>query len=115
VKFSLSLTKHRTTKAYGVEVQLHAFLISAQDEDEWSASRPSRFTPEERASRIHWRGDWVGPKDGMDAVAKRKNPTILPAANRNRVVQTKWCEFLAGHRIFTFSSLAYRNGNFEHV
>jgi hypothetical protein len=33
-------------KVYGgVEVQLHAFLISALDGDEWSASHPIRFTP----------------------------------------------------------------------
>jgi hypothetical protein len=33
----------------GVEVQLHAFLNSALDGDEWSTSRPGRFTPRERA------------------------------------------------------------------
>jgi hypothetical protein len=28
-----------------MEVYLHAFMISAVDEGEWSASRPGRFTP----------------------------------------------------------------------
>jgi len=33
-------------KSYGgVEVYLYAFLTSALDGDEWSASRPSRFNP----------------------------------------------------------------------
>jgi hypothetical protein len=39
-------------KIYGrVEVYLHAFLNLALDEGEWSASRPFRFTPGERAQR----------------------------------------------------------------
>jgi hypothetical protein len=29
----------------GVDVQIHIFLTSALAEGEWSASRPSRFTP----------------------------------------------------------------------
>jgi hypothetical protein len=34
----------------GVEVELHAFLTPALNGGEWSASRPSRFTPRERAT-----------------------------------------------------------------
>jgi len=46
VKLFLCLTKHHAVKAYGgMEVWLHVFLTSALDGDEWSASRPSRFTP----------------------------------------------------------------------
>jgi hypothetical protein len=37
-------------KAYGgVDVYTHVFLTSAQVGGEWSALRPSRFTPGERA------------------------------------------------------------------
>jgi len=36
----------------GVEIQLHAFLTSALDGGEWSASRPGRFTSQERTSPI---------------------------------------------------------------
>jgi hypothetical protein len=54
VKLSLCLTKHHAMKTYwGMEVYLHAFLTSALDGGEWSASRPSRFTPRERAP-------WIG-------------------------------------------------------
>jgi hypothetical protein len=57
VKLSLCLTEHHIMKAYwGVEVQLHEFLTAALDGGEWSASRPSRFTPMERARvEILWR------------------------------------------------------------
>jgi hypothetical protein len=43
-----------------VEVQFHAFLTSALDEDEWTASRLGRFNPWERASVSHWLGGWGG-------------------------------------------------------
>jgi hypothetical protein len=47
---SLCLTKHHVMKTYwGVEVYLHAFLISALDGGEWSASHSGRLTPRERA------------------------------------------------------------------
>jgi hypothetical protein len=62
VKLSLYLTKYHAMKTYGrVEVKLHAFLTSAPDGGEWSASRPGRFIPGESASRTHWI-DWVGPR-----------------------------------------------------
>jgi hypothetical protein len=63
-------------KAYGgVEVQLHAFLTSALDGGEWSASRSDRFTPRERAPGTHWIGGWVGPRAVLDTVVKRKIPS----------------------------------------
>jgi hypothetical protein len=46
-------------------------LTSALDGDEWSASRPYRFTPRERAPGTHYIA-WVGPRAGLDAVVKRK-------------------------------------------
>jgi hypothetical protein len=40
---------------------------------EWSASRPSHFTPSgQRSHGTPWIGGWVGPKVGLDAVATRK-------------------------------------------
>jgi hypothetical protein len=42
---SLCLIKHHD-KTYGkAKLQLHAFLTSALDRGEWSASRPGRLTP----------------------------------------------------------------------
>jgi hypothetical protein len=68
-------------KAYGrVDVQIHIFLTSAIAGGEWSASRPGRFTPRERAPGIHWLGGWVGPKAGLDDAEKRKFLT-LPGLN----------------------------------
>jgi hypothetical protein len=65
----------------GVEVQLHAFLISVLDGGEWPDSRPDRFNPRVRAPDIYWIGGWVGPRAGLDEVAKREYPSIVPAKN----------------------------------
>jgi hypothetical protein len=59
-----------------MEVYLHAFLASALDGGEWSASRASDFTPGRRASSTHWIGGWVGPIAVLDAMAKRQNPCL---------------------------------------
>jgi hypothetical protein len=47
-------------------------LATALDKGEWSASRPGRFIPRERAPLTHWIGGWVGPRAVLDAVVKGK-------------------------------------------
>jgi hypothetical protein len=47
-------------------------LTSALDGGEWSASRPGRFTPRERAPVNHWIGGWMGPRASLYAVVMRK-------------------------------------------
>jgi hypothetical protein len=59
----------------GGDVYIHVFLTSALVGGEWSASRPSRFTPGEIAPGTRWIGGWVGPRTGLDDVEERK---ILP-------------------------------------
>jgi hypothetical protein len=59
-------------------------LTSALDGGEWSASRPGRFTPRERASGTHWKGGWVGLRAVLDAVVKRKIPSTLRESNPDR-------------------------------
>jgi hypothetical protein len=51
------------------------------DGGDWSASRPSRFTPKERAPGAHWIGEWVNPRAGLDAVVKRKIPRHCQGSN----------------------------------
>jgi hypothetical protein len=43
------------------------FLTSALVSD-WSASRPGRFIPLERAPGTHWMGGWVGPRTRLEAL-----------------------------------------------
>jgi len=47
-----------------MDVELHAFLTSARDEGEWSASCPGRFT--------NYIATRVAPRAGLDAVTERK-------------------------------------------
>jgi hypothetical protein len=57
-------------KAYGgVDIYIHIFLISALDGDEWSTSRPGRFTPGERAPGL------VDLRAGLDDLEKILDPT----------------------------------------
>jgi hypothetical protein len=63
-------------------------LTSALGGDEWSASRPGRFTPRERTPGTHWIGGWVGPRSVLDAVKKRKIPSPRRESNpRTPIVQ----------------------------
>jgi hypothetical protein len=45
-------------------------LTSALNRGEWSASRPGRFTPRERAPGTHGIGGWVGPRAVLDTVVE---------------------------------------------
>jgi hypothetical protein len=76
VKVRLSLFKHHAMKAYGgVNVQIHIFLTSALAGGEWSASRPGRFTPGQKAPGTHWIRGWVDPRASLDDVEKILDPT----------------------------------------
>jgi hypothetical protein len=44
------------------------FDLGTPNGGEWSASRPCRFTPWERAPGTHWVEGWVCPRAGEDAV-----------------------------------------------
>jgi hypothetical protein len=76
VKLSLSLVKHHAMKTYWRSGGIaRRNLISALDGDEWSVSRPGRFTPRERSPDTHWIGGWMSPRAGLDAVETRKIPS----------------------------------------
>jgi hypothetical protein len=72
--------------------KIHVFSSSALAGVEWSASRPGRFTPVERAPGTHWIGGWVDPRADRDDVKKKKflnlpglelRPSVLqPVASR---------------------------------
>jgi hypothetical protein len=55
---------------------------------EWSASRPGRFIPGERATDTHWIGGWVGPQSqsgrrGEDKIPDStgtRTPTLRPSS-----------------------------------
>jgi hypothetical protein len=65
--------KHNAMKTCGgVDIHVYEFLTSAIVGGEWSASRPCRFTPMERAPGTHWTGGWVGLRTSLDDMERRK-------------------------------------------
>ena len=68
-KIILSLPTPRR-HIWGVEVHLHSFLNSAQVEDEWSVSSPSRFFPLKVKPGTNRTGDLVEPKTGLGTFEK---------------------------------------------
>jgi len=45
------------------------------------------FTPDRLTPGTLWIGGWSGPRAGLDAVAKTKNPAIALTRSRTPVVQ----------------------------
>jgi hypothetical protein len=85
-------------------------LTSALDGGEWSASRPSRFTPRKTVPGTHWIGGWVGPRAILDAVVWRKIPSSRRESNpRTPIVQpvaqsyTDWAITALGNHRKTFN------------
>jgi hypothetical protein len=69
-------------------------LTLALDGGEWPASRPGRFTSEERAPSTHWIGGWLGPRAGLNTVSKRKILSNLPESNpEHPIVQSVVCHY----------------------
>jgi hypothetical protein len=67
--------KHYAIKAYGEgggEAIAPSFLTSALDGGEWSASRPCCFSPRDGVPGTQWLRDWVGPRNNLDPMKKRK-------------------------------------------
>jgi hypothetical protein len=61
------------------------FLPSALVGGERSASRPGRFTPEERAPDTYLVGGWVGLRASLDIVEKRKFSILLILMGHDRL------------------------------
>jgi len=48
---------------------------------------PRPLNPGERTPGANWLGGWVGPRTGLDAVAKRKIIKTAHAGNRTLIIQ----------------------------
>jgi len=80
-------------KTYGeVELQLHTFLTSVVDEDEWTASGHGRFTPREKAPSAHWIR--CVDKDGLYSSNTDQNTTFLSTFGADSPVEVKVKLFL---------------------
>jgi hypothetical protein len=84
----LTLSRHEGVLGKWRYSSTHSWTL-ALDGGEWSASRPGRFTPRERAPGTHCIGGWVGPRDVLDTVVRRKIPSPRPQSNpRTSIVQS---------------------------
>jgi hypothetical protein len=70
----------RYSQGFGWETRMTSPLHGG----EWSASRPGRFTPRERAPGTHWIGGWVGPRAVLDMVVERKIASTRRESNPDR-------------------------------
>jgi hypothetical protein len=85
---SLCLTKHHAMKTYRRSGGVAPCILDLSTRWEWSDSRPVHFTPKERAPVTYGLGGWVGPSSILDAVVKRKIPSLYRESNpRTSIVQ----------------------------
>jgi hypothetical protein len=69
----------------GVDVWIHAFLISALVGGEWSASSPDCFIPGDKTPRYPWDMRLGGPQSRSGRHEEEKNPG--PTGNRTPTPQ----------------------------
>jgi hypothetical protein len=84
---SLCIIKHHAMTYGGVELQLHAFLTSALDGDERSASRFSRFNPGEIVPGIHSDRRLSGYQSRSGSESEEKNSLACRKLNTGRPVR----------------------------
>jgi len=68
-------------KTYGGGGGTLPLIINLGTSGEWSASRPERVTPGERATDTHSTGGWVGPRAGLERWRREKKPCPRPVLN----------------------------------
>jgi hypothetical protein len=101
---------------------VHVFQTSALVGGEWSASRPGRFTPVERAPSTQWIRGWLGPRTGLHAADKRKfwpyqdsnsDPLVIQLVAShytNYIVQASLCQICINesftHHWFMFQNVS---------
>jgi hypothetical protein len=70
-----------------VDAKMQILFTSALVGGEWSASRTSRFTHEERAPALHWIRGFVGLRAGLNDMQNWKSFTIRDSNSYLLVVQ----------------------------
>jgi hypothetical protein len=62
-------------------ILIHIRWMKSVSKESSVASRPGRFNPRKRDPGTHWIGGWVGLTAVLDAVEKRKIPSLLRKSN----------------------------------
>lgn len=87
VKFRF-LIKHHSINVHGSGGIAPSIFISALDEIEWSASRPIRITPGERAPAAHWKWEMGRPLIRSGRSGERNVRSGQASSTDSPVVQT---------------------------
>jgi hypothetical protein len=107
VKIKSYLTKYHAMKAYeGMEIELHAFLTSALEGGEWSASRRGRFTPRGNTSRYPMDRRLGGPQSRSERSGEEKGKSLSLPGIEPRSSNITF-ETLRGVRLSSNVSLRY--------
>jgi hypothetical protein len=87
-KIAPLLNKPRCLEDVWVSGGVAPLILNLGDGREWLTSRDGRFISGEKTASTHGMGVWVGPRAGLDAVAKSKKKACLaPIRNRTPAVQ----------------------------
>ena len=84
------------------EVEIHSFLTSGSNGDEWSISQPDCFTPGEKNSGTHGTGVWVGPRASLDFMDKRKILAPTYSESGNLFPNSDWATWPTGIMLYFF-------------
>ena len=63
--------------------EIHSFLTSATDGDEWSASRFGRFNHKKRVTGTRAIGCWMRPRADLHVLEERKLPWLFQESNHD--------------------------------
>jgi hypothetical protein len=87
-----------------VDVKFHVFLTQALDGGEWEDSRLGHFILGVKDLGTPWKGGWMGTREGLDAVAKKKNSHHCTCWDLNTGLQPVHRHLFVHQGVFFYST-----------
>jgi hypothetical protein len=84
-----ALTKHQALKAYWGGGGTAPRILDLGTRQRWVVSfTPRPLYPQANSPATHWTGGWAGLRASLDAVVKRKIPSLCQDSNHPPTIQT---------------------------